>query len=171
MPGVGGDVAWEFEVLARDAFFVLDPGNPQRPPSAHERRRNGQDIARAHVGYLLAGMGFSELASQLLVEHVWASIALWRQFLGSDGDTSAAYLRRSVGPFGVLPFSIAQARALAQTMPERDPICRDRCGDHPDCRRRPPRRGEGAQERRTHPDRSRRPPLSTPQLNASRPAQ
>ena len=62
---------WGVEVPPRDAFFyVLDPETHGEPPSAHERDEMVQDIARAHVGYLLAGMGFSELASQLLVEHV-----------------------------------------------------------------------------------------------------
>jgi hypothetical protein len=78
-----------------------------------------QDIARAHVGYLLAGMGFSEMASQLLAERVvGGNRALEGAFLGSDGEASASYLGVPVGPLGVLPFPLEQARTLAQTMPD-----------------------------------------------------
>ena len=81
-----------------------------------------QDIARAHLGHLVAGMGFSELASQLLAEQV-AGVSRVQEggSLELDGEAANTYLGVPVGPFGVLPLSVAQARAqaasLAQTMP------------------------------------------------------
>jgi hypothetical protein len=109
---------WGVEIPPRDAFlYVLDPDTQGEPPSAHERDEMVQDVARAHVGYLLAGMGFSELASQLLAEHVpGLNRAQEGASLELDGETNPTYLGVPVGPLGVLPLSIAQARALAQTM-------------------------------------------------------
>jgi hypothetical protein len=110
---------WGVEIPPRDAFlYVLDPDTHGEPPSAHERDDMVQDIARAHVGYLLAGMGFSEIASQLLAEHVaGGNRPLEGAFLGSDGEDSATYLGVPVGPLGVLPFPLGQAQTLAQAMP------------------------------------------------------
>ncbi|WP_050420530.1 hypothetical protein [Bradyrhizobium tropiciagri] len=111
---------WGVEIPPRDAFiYVLDPDTPGDPPSAHERDDMVQDIARAHVAYLLAGMGFSEMASQLLAEHVaGGNRAPEGAFLGSDGEASATFLGVPVGPLGVLPFPLDRARTLAQTMPD-----------------------------------------------------
>ncbi|WIW50473.1 hypothetical protein ML401_35755 (plasmid) [Bradyrhizobium sp. 62B] len=110
---------WGVEIPPRGAFlYVLDPDTHGEPPSAHERDDMVQDIARAHVGYLLAGMGFSEMASQLLAEHVaGGNRPLEGAFLGSDGEDSATYLGVPVGPLGVLPFPLGQAQTLAQAMP------------------------------------------------------
>lgn len=110
---------WGVEIPPRDAFlYVLDPDTHGEPPSAHERDDMVQDIARAHVAHLLAGMGFSEMASQLSAEHVsGGNRPLEGAFLGSDGEDSATYLGVPVGPLGVLPFPIGQARTLDQTIP------------------------------------------------------
>jgi hypothetical protein len=134
---------WGVEIPPRDAFvYVLDPETQGEPPSVHERDEMVQDVARAHVGHLLAGMGFSEMASQLLTEHVAGlDRAQEGAFLEADGETSATYLGVPVGPLGVLPLSVAQARALVTTMPgEIRFVGIDADGD-PERACRPPRRG------------------------------
>lgn len=110
---------WGVEIPPRDSFlYVLDPDTHGERPSSHERDEMVQDIARAHIAHLLAGMGYTGMASQLSAEQIpGVSRPLEGAFLGSDGEGSATYLGVPVGPLGVLPFPISQARTLDLTIP------------------------------------------------------
>ncbi|WP_439364229.1 hypothetical protein ACNJYD_30790 [Bradyrhizobium sp. DASA03005] len=110
---------WGAELPPRDAFlFALDPETRGQPPSNQDRDEMIQDVARSHVGHLLAGMGYGELASTLLVGQVSdAGRPQEGASLDLDGEAETTYLGVPVGPSGILPVSIRTARRLEQDMP------------------------------------------------------
>ncbi|MCC8955035.1 hypothetical protein H8B02_16785 [Bradyrhizobium sp. Pear77] len=90
---------WGAELPPRDAFlFALDPETRGEQPSNHDRDEMIQDVARSHVGHLLAGMGYGELASPLLVGQLsGASRPPEAASLDLDGEAETTYLGVPVG--------------------------------------------------------------------------
>jgi hypothetical protein len=111
---------WGVEDPKRDAFqYVLDPETDGERLSADDRKEVVQDVARVHVAQTLEGMGYTDLAAEFGIAGI-AEPALPRQTatIEIEGEHPSIYLAAAVGPFGLLPMTLEEARQSAETMPE-----------------------------------------------------
>lgn len=76
-----------------------------------------QDVARMHVGLILAGMGYSDLVPPSAPRSFSGSARSrdTARLRGHDGRENA-YLGVTVGPAGVLPVSLREAQAMAGSL-------------------------------------------------------
>ena len=111
---------WGVEDPMREAFqYVLDPNTDGESLSEIDRAEIEQDVARVHIGLTLDGMGYHDLAVGLVASRA-AEPTLSRQTatIDIDGEHPRTYLGTAVGPFGLLPMTVDEARQAAQTLPE-----------------------------------------------------
>jgi hypothetical protein len=110
---------WGVEDPKRDAFqYVLDPQTDGEPLSTDEREEIVQDVARVHVAQTLEGMGYTDLAAEFGSTDI-AAPARPRQTasIEIEGEHPRIYLGAAVGPFGLLPMSLDEAKLTAETLP------------------------------------------------------
>jgi hypothetical protein len=111
---------WGVEDPRRDAFqYVLDPETAGESLSSHDREEIVQDVARVHVAQTLEGMGYSDLAAEFVAVDI-AEPVRPRQtaVIEIEGEDANGYLGAAVGPFGLLPMTLDEAREAAGTLPE-----------------------------------------------------
>jgi hypothetical protein len=110
---------WGAEDPMRDAFqYVLDPETLGEPLLDGDLRETIQDVARMHVGQTLDGMGYSDLAAEF-ADARFVAAARPRETVAIEvnGESTSTYLGAVVGPSGVMPVSLAEARTVASSLP------------------------------------------------------
>jgi hypothetical protein len=112
---------WGVEDPKRDAFqYVLDPETDGEPLSAEDREEIVQDVARVHVAQTLEGMGYTDLAAEFgLADIAEPALPPQTATIEIEGEHPSIYLGAAVGPFGLLPMTVAQARQVADALPTR----------------------------------------------------
>jgi hypothetical protein len=106
---------WGVEDPKRDAFqYVLDPQTDGEPLSTDEREEIVQDVARVHVAQTLEGMGYTDLAAEFGSTDI-AAPARPRQTasIEIEDEHPRIYLGAAIGPFGLLPMSLDEAKLTA----------------------------------------------------------
>jgi hypothetical protein len=110
---------WGVDKPARDAFqFVLDPNTEGEPLSDEDRREIERDVARTQVRQILESLGYEDLASD--TPRLGAPLSVVpRQGVGIElhGEANRTFLGTVASPFGILPFSIIEARDAASSLP------------------------------------------------------
>jgi hypothetical protein len=110
---------WGVEEPDRDAFqYVLDPNTDGEHLSDGDREHLVQDVARVHVAQTLEGMGYSDLAGEFGVAGFGDAVRPRQTAtIEIEGEPPIKYLGAVVGPFGLLPLTLDEARVAAAAMP------------------------------------------------------
>ncbi|WP_426434083.1 hypothetical protein [Bradyrhizobium genosp. P] len=110
---------WGVEEPDRGAFqYVLDPSTDGEPLSEDDREHVVQDVARLHVAQMLEGMGYSDLSAEFGVAGIGdAARPRLTATIEIEDEPPTEYLGAVIGPFGLLPMTLDEARAAAATLP------------------------------------------------------
>ena len=110
---------WGVEEPDRDAFqYVLDPSTDGEPLSDGDREHVVQDVARLHVAQTLEGMGYPDLAVEFGVAGFGDAVRPRQTAtIEIEGELPVKYLGAVVGPFGLLPMTLDEARVASAAMP------------------------------------------------------